>query len=397
MTYLDEHDLVSLKKAYRELNYKFRVLEHIFSMTPGHVYWKGKDGVYLGCNDTQAQTLGYNKGSDIVGKKDQELPWTYEDFERVDRQVLETKAAVSQEESSTLPNGESVVYYSTKRPLLDPDTSDTIGVIGVSFDITALKEKERLQSEKSANEKVIKEIENIAGSMAHELRTPLAAVYMGVDGMMKIFPALLQGYQLAVANKLMDQKIRSRQFEALSAAVNNVLKQVVLCQEIINRQLDNIKYRYINPRLFEPIGIKAAILSAIEDFPFQEQQKSLVSVSCQDDFIFKGDEIFTRNVIWNLLKNALHFIEEEGRGEITIWSEKNQENNKLHIKDTAKGIKQEDLPHIFDNLYSKRKGGTGVGLAHCKMVMQSYGGSISCDSVYGVYTTFTLTFPRLST
>ena len=142
MTYLDEHDLVSLKKAYRELNYKFRILEHIFSMTPGHVYWKGKDGVYLGCNDTQAQTLGYNKGSDIVGKKDQELPWTYEDFERVDRQVLETKAAVSQEESSTLPNGESVVYYSTKRPLLDPDTSDTIGVIGVSFDITALKEKE---------------------------------------------------------------------------------------------------------------------------------------------------------------------------------------------------------------------------------------------------------------
>ena len=397
MTYLDEHDLVSLKKSYRELNYKFRILEHIFSMTPGHVYWKGKDGVYLGCNDTQAQTLGYNKGSDIVGKKDQELPWTYEDFERVDRQVLETKAAVSQEESSTLPNGESVVYYSTKRPLLDPDTSDTIGVIGVSFDITALKEKERLQSEKSANEKVIKEIENIAGSMAHELRTPLAAVYMGVDGMMKLFPALLQGYQLAVANKLMDQKIRSRQFEALSAAVNNVLKQVVLCQEIINRQLDNIKYRYINPRLFEPIGIKAAILSAIEDFPFQEQQKSLVSVSCQDDFIFKGDEIFTRNVIWNLLKNALHFIEEEGRGEITIWSEKNQENNKLHIKDTAKGIKQEDLPHIFDNLYSKRKGGTGVGLAHCKMVMQSYGGSISCDSVYGVYTTFTLTFPRLST
>lgn len=397
MTYLDEHDLVSLKKAYRELNYKFRVLEHIFSMTPGHVYWKGKDGVYLGCNDTQAQTLGYNKGSDIVGKKDQELPWTYEDFELVDRQVLETKEAISQEESSTLPNGESVVYYSTKRPLLDPDTSDTIGVIGVSFDITALKEKERLQSEKSANEKVIKEIENIAGSMAHELRTPLAAVYMGVDGMMKLFPALLQGYQLAVANKLMDQKIRSRQFEALSAAVNNVLKQVVLCQEIINRQLDNIKYRYINPRLFEPIGIKAAILSAIEDFPFQEQQKSLVSVSCQDDFIFKGDEIFTRNVIWNLLKNALHFIEEEGRGEITIWSEKNQENNKLHIKDTAKGIKQEDLPHIFDNLYSKRKGGTGVGLAHCNMVMQSYGGSISCDSVYGVYTTFTLTFPRLST
>ena len=234
MTYLDEHDLVSLKKAYRELNYKFRILEHIFSMTPGHVYWKGKDGVYLGCNDTQAQTLGYNKGSDIVGKKDQELPWTYEDFERVDRQVLETKAAVSQEESSTLPNGESVVYYSTKRPLLDPDTSDTIGVIGVSFDITALKEKERLQSEKSANEKVIKEIENIAGSMAHELRTPLAAVYMGVDGMMKLFPALLQGYQLAVANKLMDQKIRSRQFEALSAAVNNVLKQVVLCQETVS-------------------------------------------------------------------------------------------------------------------------------------------------------------------
>ena len=396
MNNLDHHNLASLKQAYCELNYKFRVLEHVFSMTPGHVYWKNKDGVYLGCNDMQAQTLGYKKGKDIVGKKDKDLPWTYADFERVDNQVLETRQVVSQEEESTLPSGDNVVYYSTKRPLLDPETSEPIGVVGVSFDITALKEKERLQSEKIANEKVIKEIENIAGSMAHELRTPLAAVYMGVQGVMKFFPTLLKGYQLAVANNLMEQEIRNRQFEALSAAVDNVLKQVINCQEIINRQLDNIKYRYINPKLFEPVSMQSTISAALEEYPFKKQEKQLVTILCDEDFVFFGDEIFTRNVIWNLLKNALHFIEEEGQGEVTMWSESLSDSNKLYVKDTAKGIKTDDLPHIFDNLYTKRKGGTGVGLAHCQMVMNAYGGNIECASVYGEHTTFTLTFPKFN-
>jgi len=53
------------------------------------------------------------------------------------------------------------------------------------------------------------------------------------------------------------------------------------------------------------------------------------------------------------------------------------------------------LPKIFTHFSTTRKGGSGMGLAFCKMVMQEYGGDITCESELGKYTRFILTFPAV--
>ena len=113
----------------------------------------------------------------------------------------------------------------------------------------------------------------------------------------------------------------------------------------------------------------------------------------ESSFEYIGIPAYTRNILINLIKNAIYFIKEEKHGDITITLKKGEKFNKLVFEDTARGISAELLPKIFTRFSTTRKGGTGVGLAFCKMVMQEYGGDIICESELGKYTRFILTFP----
>ena len=99
-------------------------------------------------------------------------------------------------------------------------------------------------------------------------------------------------------------------------------------------------------------------------------------------------------------KNAFRAIKEadKGKGKITIeLGNDDPYFNQLIFKDTAQGIPKEFLPKIFDQFETKTLSdiGTGLGLSFCKMVMQAYGGDITCDSKHGKYTKFVLSFPKI--
>src|SRR5262245_2619798 len=95
------------------------VLDNLLANMPGHVYWKNKHGVYLGCNDRQAQSLGLKQGSDVIGKTDFELPWDPQLAKRFwenDLEVLETGIAKTVEEPAIV-NGAAAIVLSLKVPL----------------------------------------------------------------------------------------------------------------------------------------------------------------------------------------------------------------------------------------------------------------------------------------
>jgi len=58
-----------------ELRKKVNEYEYILDQIPINVFWKNKDGVYLGCNNSVVETIGFNSKSDIIGKKDAEINW----------------------------------------------------------------------------------------------------------------------------------------------------------------------------------------------------------------------------------------------------------------------------------------------------------------------------------
>lgn len=145
----------------------------------------------------------------------------------------------------------------------------------------------------------------------------------------------------------------------------------------------------------ETCTIKKCVEEALKHYPFFPKDRELLHIQLDENFEFKGNPLLIKHIFFNLLKNSIYYVKDADKGEITIKTYQENGINVLSFKDTGTGIAPNILPHIFDKFYSRTKYGTGIGLAFCKSVMKSLDGDIACNSQYGEYTEFILTFPPL--
>jgi len=96
-------------------------------------------------------------------------------------------------------------------------------------------------------------------------------------------------------------------------------------------------------------------------------------------------------VFINLIKNAVDAMPEKGTLEIT--SHKTKDNLEIAFADTGMGIPDETLPKIFSPLFTTKAQGMGFGLAICKRIVESHGGTITVKTAVNKGTTFTITLP----
>jgi signal transduction histidine kinase len=118
-----------------------------------------------------------------------------------------------------------------------------------------------------------------------------------------------------------------------------------------------------------------------------------------------GDSEQLRQVLINLVQNAMHATEETG-GLITVRTvrpdrfsefrtQQGSESVEVHVSDTGPGIPQEQQPHIFVPFYTTKQKGTGLGLAICQRIVKNHGGTLGVQSKVGEGTTFIIRLPSL--
>lgn len=118
-------------------------LKQIIASMPAHVYWKDKEGNYLGANNNQLNALGLSSIKEIHGKSDYDF-FSRDQAERlrqVDQEVMRTGLPKIIEEEGININGNKALYLSHKAPLYDQN-NQIVGVIGISLDITDAKKEE---------------------------------------------------------------------------------------------------------------------------------------------------------------------------------------------------------------------------------------------------------------
>jgi two-component system CAI-1 autoinducer sensor kinase/phosphatase CqsS len=228
----------------------------------------------------------------------------------------------------------------------------------------------------------------LAGSIAHELRTPMLGLRMEIDN----FRQLCQD----TANGDIEH-IENHEYTAISERLNRHISKSSL---IIDSLLQNVREESINDETFTSYSMRAIILETVEHLPLSAKEKTLIQFDDKQDFTFWGDELLMSHVIINLIKNALRSVSIADKGMITISLKPSAEKisrqtyHTLTIKDTGTGIKRRALAKIFDRFYSGPKGGIGLGLAFCARVINSFKGTISCRSEYGEYTEFIIHLPK---
>jgi signal transduction histidine kinase len=288
--------------------------------------------------------------------------------------------------------------------VLDPyfyfHTKEFIGIVGsysppLIYFIVFFQRKEIEHKKEMEYLQKLETLKALGGSIAHELRTPVGALGMKGMGIANQANKLLETYKVAREHNLPIKELREKEIKTIEASYKDIENVTSGSLLIIDMLLTKLKDPSKESHK-EIYSIKQVVEEAIDKYPLYENQRDLIKLHLGDDFSFYGNKTMITHVIFNLLKNALHYIRQANKGEITITSKQDRGNNILYFKDTAKGIPTEMLPHMFEKFYSKTEHGTGLGLAFCKLVMEEIEGKITCESVYGEYTKFVLLFSAQS-
>lgn len=236
----------------------------------------------------------------------------------------------------------------------------------------------------------------VGSTIAHELRTPLLGIRSGISGLRRYVPQLLKGYELALAHGLPVERIRTAHYRELAPVLARIEAETHYSNVVIDMLLLNASNTRIDTTDFGLVSIAECVDAALDRYPFKSPaERDRIHWSADQDFIFWGSDVLMVHVLFNLLKNALQSMAAAGKGSITIRVEGGDNGHRLHFRDTGLGIDAQALPRIFDRFYTSMTagGGTGIGLAFCRMAMKSFDGSISCYSRLGDFTEFVLHFP----
>lgn len=243
------------------------------------------------------------------------------------------------------------------------------------------------------NQEKLLAMKTLAGTVAHEMRTPFLGIRANAGCLKKFLPVLIDGYNKAKTAQLEVQPLSENNLQHLIEAPDDLDKITTSASLVIDMLLMSLKDKDQNGKIYEACSMRACIAEALREYPLTEEESMLISWENNTDFIFYGNALLMKHVLFNLLKNALYYVKAARKGEISIWAESTPKGNYLYFKDTGKGVSASVVSHIFDRFYAHTRHGTGIGLAFCKTVIESFGGTIVCDSIEGEYTTFILKLP----
>ena len=193
--------------------------------------------------------------------------------------------------------------------------------------------------------------------ISHQLRTPLTAMILLVDMMRK--PNLTREQQ---AENL-------RELQALLARMQWMIETLLGLSRLDAGAVTFQKTRF---------SCRTLIADALEPISVALDLKDIaVKVEIADDPYITADLPYCTEALCNLLKNCMEHTPEGGS--ITVQAEANAIYTGILITDSGSGIREEDLPHIFERFYrgaSFSKAGYGIGLAFARRIITAQGGSI---------------------
>lgn len=253
----------------------------------------------------------------------------------------------------------------------------------IATSLIFLRRKENFAQEK------LHAMKTLAGTIAHEIRTPLLTIDAMAHKLKKLLPSVINGFKESSLFSESDNTV-----DLLNALPANIKKTTRGAFNIINLILMNLREEKSHEAI-KICSINSCIDEVLEEYHLSDEEKKLIVWTKEQDFNFKGSPILIKHIFFNLLKNALHYIKAAHKGEIYINISSINHYNLLHFKDTGKGMDTHTLQHIFDSFYTKTSHGTGIGLAFCKRVMEELGGSITCKSEENKYAEFILKFPKV--
>lgn len=227
-------------------------------------------------------------------------------------------------------------------------------------DINYLKRLEKVRSE-------------FLGNVSHELRTPIFTI---------------QGFIETLLDGAIDDPKVNRSFLEKAAKhtenLNNLLSDLIDISMIESQEM-HLSFRY-----FKLSEFLASVTQEL--MPLAENKNlSLRLIPVREDLKVYGDKTRLKQVVVNLVENAIKYTDE---GSVEVSADEEEKSVRISVRDTGIGISRRDIPRIFERFFrvdkdrSRTAGGTGLGLAIVKHIVEAHGSKVEVISTAGIGSQF---------
>lgn len=217
------------------------------------------------------------------------------------------------------------------------------------------------------------ELAGLAGSLAHEIKNPLAVIRMNIE-------LLLED---------MDQ-IDSPKIRQARNRIDTVNRQCLRLEGLLN---DFLRFSRMQKLELKSGSLNDQIHQVLELFSPQARQQGVEIIRYLDSDLprIRMESQTLQAALVNLVKNALEAM--PGGGQLVARTRITRNGVALDLIDTGVGMNHKTLMNMFRTFYTNKYGGSGLGLPTAKKIIEAHGGRINVQSSEGNGTQFTIEFP----
>ena len=259
---------------------------------------------------------------------------------------------------------------------------DEISLLAREFNQMAKSLREREAQLKEKQEALLRAeqlaaVGRISAQIAHEVRNPLSSIGLNVE-------MLQEGLERAQFTS----PAEGREAKDLLASITREVDRLTEVTE------EYLKMARVPAPALSPEDVNA-VLESVLTFSREELERAKVSVvrrlDPQAPRAF-ADEGQLRQVFLNLLRNSREAMGDGGT--LTVDTRTANGEVEVRIADSGRGLSAAAQKRLFEPFFSTKEGGTGLGLAVSRQILQSHGGSIDCESSEGAGATFVIRLRR---
>jgi PAS domain S-box-containing protein len=385
----------ALQKAHDDLELKVQertaallqansLLQALMDTMPDQIYFKDLQCRFIRNSRSQASLLGLSDPTQAVGKTDFDFfPHASKAYAEEQEVMRSGKPLIDFEEWVVWPDGRESWVSTTKVPLRNSD-GETIGIFGISRDITERKRAEQairdlntdLEDQAAKLQIANKELEAFSYSVSHDLRAPLRAI----DGYTRI---LVEDYEA-----ILDAEGK-RVCGIISAEARRMGQ---LIDDLLAFSRLGRKEMYSSN-----IDMKALAVSVLNEL-IKEEDRERIDFKIARLPSTRADSSLMRQVWVNLLSNALKFTSKKERAVIEVGSKSDTDEVTYYVRDSGAGFDMEyanKLFGVFQRLHSESEfEGTGVGLAIVQRIIRRHDGRVWAEGEVDKGATFYFALPR---
>lgn len=281
-------------------------------------------------------------------------------------------------------NGVTIPIAGSAAPIRDNKGAIAGAVLvfrDISDAVAAATQRQRVEAairQQLENERKLNQLQTqIIRTVSHEYRTPLSTILVCA--------------QLLESNiKRSNPEKQLRNCQRIQASVKYM---VGLLEDMLTfNQAESGELKF-NPA---PLELELFCSQLVEEYELiAGNQQEIQLIGCDKGCIACVDKKLLKQILGNLLSNALKYSSTESRISLAIQCKDNQVI--FQVRDWGMGIPQEDQPHLFEPFYRGENvgtiRGTGMGLAIVRKAVDLHGGTVSVESEIGIGTTFTVSLP----